>query len=281
MIAWRPLLSKQRIEGIKLWVARSPLAQNRLIILMRRVFHEMGADDSTHLAAGVAYYAIFSLFPLMVGLLLIVGLVITLEGIQQDMVVFIASSLPGSEQFVEDTLDEVIRLRGALGVGAFIGLLWSATGVFGAINRAVNRAWDVQQNRPFYIDKLRQIGMALTVGGLFLISTATTYAIELLDVGKGIPTQQLFLESIFRVVSWLITLSMFLLLYRFTPNSKTYWRYIWPGAVVAALLFEIAKSLFVWYLDSIASYRILENTGNLKKGAALADPWHDQERLWT
>ena len=48
---------------------------------------------------------------------------------------------------------------------------------------------------------------------------------------------------------------MFLLIYRYVPNCKTYWRYIWPGALVAAGLFEVAKGLFIWYLDNLASYR--------------------------
>ena len=51
-----------------------------------------------------------------------------------------------------------------------------------------------------------------------------------------------------------MTLMIFLLVYRFLPNCKTYWRYIWPGTVVVALLFEVGKSLFVWYLNNIATY---------------------------
>ncbi len=260
MLPWWPQLGKKRIERIKVWLARSPFARNRLVILMWRVFQEMGDDDATHLAAGVAYYAIFSLFPLLLGLLFIVGLVVTSEGVQQNFVGFVTDNLPGSEQFVEDTLGEVIRFRGVLGAGAIVGLLWSASAAFGAISRAVNRAWDVHQDRPFYIAKPRQIGMALVVGVLFLISTSATYAIELLtDSDLGIPGQQAVLELglaelAFRAIAWLITLSIFLLMYRFLPNCKTYWRYIWPGAVVAAVLIEIGKSLFLWYLNNLASY---------------------------
>ena len=255
MIPWWPQLSKQRVERIKAWLARSRFAQNRPVILVWRVVQEMGADDATHLAAGVAYYAIFSLFPLLLGLLFILGLVVTSEGVQQDFVGFVTDNLPGSEQFVEETLDGVIRYRGVLAVGALIGLLWSASAVFGAISRAVNRAWDVHQDRPFYIAKPRQIGMALVVGVLFFISTSATSAINLLaGLNLGIPGQQMFLELAFRAFSWLTILSIFLLIYRFIPNCKTYWRYIWPGALAASVLLEISKLLFLWYLNNFASY---------------------------
>jgi len=255
MIPWWPQLSKQRVERIKAWLARSRFAQNRPVILVWRVVQEMGADDATHLAAGVAYYAIFSLFPLLLGLLFILGLVVTSEGVQQDFVGFVTDNLPGSEQFVEETLDGVIRYRGVLAVGALIGLLWSASAVFGAISRAVNRAWDVHQDRPFYIAKPRQIGMALVVAVLFLISTSATSAINLLaGLNLGIPGQQMFLELAFRAFSWLMILSIFLLIYRFIPNCKTYWRYIWPGALAASVLLELSKLLFLWYLNNFASY---------------------------
>ena len=255
MLPWWPQLSKQRIERIRAWLARTRFARNRPVILMWRVIQEMAADDATHLAAGVAYYAIFSLFPLLLGLLFLVGLVGTSEEVKQDFVGFVTDNLPGSAQFVEDTLDGVIRFRGVLGIGALIGLLWSASAVFGAITRAVNRAWDVHQDRPFYIAKPRQIGMALAVGILFLLSSSVTYSLELLtEPASGIPGQQVFLMLAFRAVSWLITLSIFLLMYRFIPNCKTYWRYIWPGAVVASVLLEIGKTIFLWYLNNLASY---------------------------
>ena len=48
---------------------------------------------------------------------------------------------------------------------------------------------------------------------------------------------------------------IFLLMYKLLPNTKTYWRYVWPGAITSAILFEISKNLFILYLDSFASYQ--------------------------
>ena len=172
--------------------------------------------------------------------------------LQQQFLNFVTDNLPGSETFVVGNIEGVVRFRGALGIGALLGLLWAASAVFGGITRAVNRAWDIQQDRPFYIAKPRQIGMALAVGFLFLLSLSASSAIQLLiNWDLGIPGQVLFLDAGFgqvawRAIPWLLTFAIFLLIYRFLPNCKTYWRYIWLGAAIAAVLFEVGKSLFVW-----------------------------------
>ena len=262
------MISRPRIlilalwERTKAWTTSSHLVRNRFITLALRVIREMKDDDATHLAAGVAYYAMFSLFPLLLGFLAISGLVLNSEGLEQKFMDFVTDNLPGSEQIVKENVGQVVRFRGLLGIGAFIGLLWSASAVFGAINRAVNRAWDIRQDRPFYIAKPRQLAMALGVGILFLLSTSATSAIQVFtDPNRdlGVPGQDFLLgiglgHLALRMVPWAMTLLIFLMVYRFLPDCKTYWRFIWPGAVVASVLFEVAKSLFVWYLNNIATY---------------------------
>ena len=57
-----------------------------------------------------------------------------------------------------------------------------------------------------------------------------------------------------------LTLGTFLMIYKFMPNTKTYWRYIWPGAVVGALLFELAKNLFILYLNRFSSFENVYGT---------------------
>lgn len=241
-------------------IVNGPLVQSTPVRLAWRVLCEMRDDDATHLAAGVSYYAIFSLFPLILGFLAISGMILESADLQQKFLNFVTDNLPGSETFVVGNIEGIVRFRGALGVGAVVGLFWAASAVFGGISRAVNRAWDIQQDRPFYIAKPRQLGMALAVGFLFLLSLSASSAIQLLiNWDLGIPGQVLFLDAGFvqvawRAIPWLLTFAIFLLIYRFLPNCKTYWRYVWLGAAIAAFLFEVGKGLFVWYLTSYANY---------------------------
>ena len=254
--------TKDDRESFKAKWRQSGFANHKYSVLTGRVFKELGDDDATHLAAGVAYYAMFALFPLILAVLAIAGTLLDSSGQQENFVNFVTDNLPGSKGFVEDNLREVIKFRSVLGLGAVVGLLWSASAGMGAVARGVNRAWDVHRNRPFYVAKPLQIMMALAVGVLFLLSTLLTSAIELITDPRrdwGLPGQDFLLDLgiaslALRVAPFLINMVIFLLLYYFAPNCKTYWRYVWPGALIAAILFEVAKGIFIWYLDNLATY---------------------------
>ena len=240
----------------------SPVCRNKTLVLTARVAKEMQQIESTHLAAGVAYYALLSLFPLLLGLLALGGILLSSEGTYQGLLSFVTENLPGSKAFVEQNVGEVVEFRGVVGVGAILGFLWTASIGFGAVARSVNRAWGIRVNRPFYVAKPLHILMALAVGALFLISTSATSVIEVITDPErdfGIPAQEFFLQLglghlALRMVPWGINIFIFLMIYKFAPNCKTHWRYIWPGAVVAAVLLEVSKGLFLWYLDNVAIY---------------------------
>ena len=102
--------------------------------------------------------------------------------------------------------------------------------------------------------------MGLVTGGLFLLSTTATSIIQVFTkTQQAMPWQWFFLDpeagkAAVYLIPWAITLLIFLLIYRFEPRCQTYWRYVWPGAMVASLLFEGAKFLFVWYLGNLAVF---------------------------
>lgn len=138
--------------------------------------------------------------------------------------------------------------------------------MFGAVTRTVNRAWDIEQDRPFYIDKPRQILMALCVAPFFLLSLILTSGLQFI-ASEEIPFlgRLAFLEhnginALARPIPFIFTFLIFLFIYKFVPMTRTYWRYMWPGALVAALLFEVAKSLFIFYLDNYAAYERIYGT---------------------
>ena len=133
--------------------------------------------------------------------------------------------------------------RGSTGILSVVCLFWTASAMFGGINRAFRRAWRSRSNRHFLVNKLRHMVMALTVGILFCVSMAASTA------------ENQILNFVARLAPFAMTGLVFLLLYKFLPDAKTRWRHIWPGVLLAAVLFEIAKASFVLYLSEFADYR--------------------------
>ncbi len=234
--------------------------------LARRTWRELGDDHSADLAASIAYYAVLSLFPLALGLVSLFSLVLESDVVEQEVHRFFHTYLPGSQGILEANVESVNNIRGVLGILSLAGLLWSASLLFGAVTRAVNRAWDIEHDRPFYIDKPRQVFMALSVAPFFLMSLALTSGLQFLG-NEDIPVLGILafvehngINALARPVPLLFTFVIFLLIYKYTPRTETYWRYIWPGALVAALLFEAAKSTFIFYLDHYAAYERIYGT---------------------
>ena len=234
--------------------------------LTRRTWRELGDDHSVDLAASIAYYSILSLFPLAICLVSLFSFVLEADTVEAEVHQFFHTYLPGADGILEANVKAVQSIRGVLGIVSLLGLVWSASLLFGAITRTVNRAWDIEHDRPFYIDKPRQILMALCVAPFFLLSLILTSGLQFI-ASEEIPVlgRLAFLEhnginALARPIPFVFTFLIFLFIYKFAPLTRTYWRYMWPGALVAALLFEVAKSLFVFYLDNYAAYERIYGT---------------------
>lgn len=249
------------------------VSANPVLRLVIRTARELSADDATHMAASVSYYAMLSLFPLILALIALFSLFLDAGTVQGSVGEFMHSYLPGGDAFLEDNIRVIVRLRGAIGLLSLLGLFWSSSALFGAISRAVNRAWDVQKDRPFYIAKARHLTMALGVCVLFLLSFSITSSLEIVSriefplVGRLDFLAGEAADIVSRFLPFVFSLGIFIVIYRFVPNTKTYWRYIWPGALLAAILFEIAKVVFVYYVQRFANLE--ETYGSIASVAAL------------
>ena len=127
----------------------------------------------------------------------------------------------------------------------------------------VNRAWGIHRARPFHISRLRHLISLAFFGILLMTFVAGSSTLEILQrQDLGIPGQRIFLEAgmgqlLLQLTSWLVTFIIFIVIYRFVPNCRVFWRHIWLGAAVATVLLETAKIAFTWYLTNYANYNQL------------------------
>jgi membrane protein len=206
------------------------------------------------MAAGVSYYGILSVFPLILGLLAILGFFLPSETVQQVLFDLFSNIFPGSIDWLEESIENLIRLRGPIGIVGLIGLIWAGSAFFGAVSRAINRTWGVHKGRPYHLRKLRDLSMVLGIVILMLMSMGLTSLLSILSQSDvSLPGGAV--DFALRLFSFLAILVVFSIVYRYVPNTRVQWRYVWPGALAAAIAFEIAQILFATYLTTWANYQ--------------------------
>jgi len=213
------------------------------------------ADQCPTLAAGIAYRVLFSIAPLAIVLVSIFGLVLQDDSIRHDVVNAIVDVLPvtatGKRQ-VEDAITGIATPASAAGLVSLLVFVWAATGMMAAIRQGLERAMDVTESRPAVRGKL--VDLALVVGAALLV--LATVGLTLLgglvqkasgDVGEifGIGGGTLA-GGLIHVASFVVTIVVVLLLYRFVPARGLRFRDGLVGAIVTALLFRLIALLSGW-----------------------------------
>ncbi len=265
----RALIASNRVYRRGRLVARRLgqwLMSFTIVELAQRTWRELGDDFAVDLAASISYYAILSLFPLAIGLITLFSLVLEADAVEREVFRFFRTYLPGSGGILASNVEAVGNIRGILGIVSVVGLVYSSSLLFGAITRAVNRAWDIPHDRPFYIEKPRHFIMALSVAPLFIMSMTATTTLQLIDneelpvLGRLAFLNHDVINILARPLPFIFSLLIFLLIYKFAPYTRTHWRYVWPGALLSALLFDVGKSAFVFYLENYAAYERVYGT---------------------
>ena len=222
---------------------------------LKRAVKEFREDNLTDWAAALTYYGVLALFPALIFLVSILGLVG--QSATQPLIDNLTTVAPSSaKSIVGGALENLQGNRGAAGFAFAIGLLlalWSASGYIGAFIRASNAIYEVDEGRPFY--KLRPLQMGVTFLMVLLLALSalavvitgpiTKHVGNLIGLGS---TGQM----IFDIAKWpvlLVVVSlMFSILYYAAPNVKQPgFRWITPGGVVAVVGWVIASALFALY----------------------------------
>ncbi|KPJ79513.1 MAG: hypothetical protein AMS19_11100, partial [Gemmatimonas sp. SG8_23] len=232
---------------------------HRIVSSVRAV---MGARDRDS-AAAIAFWAFFSIFPLLLLAVGVTGFLFDSAAAQERLRQALDLAIPGSADFVERHVRSAVSLRGALGLVGAVGLLWSASAAIGAVSRTLDRVNGIEERSTPLITKLRQTGLAGVIVGIMVSSVALTGLLELLSASDLALLQRIGVET--RLTERLtgeagavfLTLVMFLLLYRLAPSSTIDWNDAIPGALLATFLFELAKRGFLLYLSVAADYDLV------------------------
>ncbi len=222
------------------------------------------------LAAGISYYVLFSIFPLLIFTVGVVGILLQDADLQQDIVNTVMNNIPLTEDQGRDDVTEAIQQVSAAGSGAIgiIGVLtmgWAASAMFGAVRRSINIASAIELNRPLVPQKLLDLSMVLFFTPFLLASIVATTALRAAQVRSyDIPVLGGLADDL-GTFWWLASILLpmvfsfflFMFLYALVPVKRPPLRYVIPGAVFAALLFELTKFGFSIYLENFSTYDVV------------------------
>lgn len=244
---------------------RSKLNAKSLFGLVKESFQEWQTDGALDLGAALAYYAIFSLAPLLLIVIGVAGLVWGREAVQGQLM----GQLQGlvGEQGGQ-AIQTMIANAGKHGSGVLativgvVTILFGATGVFVQLQTSLDHIWNVEPKPGggiwgFVRTRILSFGMVLGIGFLLLVSLVVTTAVSAVGAWATglLPAAKVLLEgATFMVTLALITL-LFAMIFKVLPDARIDWRDVWIGAAVTALLFTIGKFLIGFYLakSSVAS----------------------------
>lgn len=256
----RPIL-----RALHLRRAIQRLAQRRSSV--RLVLATMAAvmqNDNQQLMAGVAYYGMVSLLPFSVVVLQIIPLLLGEEGARTWFAAISSGVLPPNIDVSTLWPAQPPAVAGATGLVAFLGLLWGSFKLFGAVGLVVNRAWGIEPAQVGILGKTREYLFLSAMAIGLLISTVLTYvtfpnlavnALRTVQLGglAHMLEAQRWLPSL---LAWLLSVAVFLLVYRYVPERHVQWRWAVLGAVSASIIFEAAAYVFSFFFSYIAPQRL-------------------------
>ena len=239
--------------------------------LFQRSAAEYVRDDCGALAASISYYTLFSLFPLLIVVVAIAGLLIQDRGVQQDIVDEVLKNIPLNEGEGRDSVTNAVRdvagtASGALGILGLAGMAWAGSSLFGALRKALNTAFDDRESkRPFFQQKAIDLGLVLALAVFFLASIgataflriARTNSARLGALGDVADSAGPLWDLASYAIPLVFSVIAFTALYCLVPSRLRSPRDVWPGAVVAALVFEIAKLGFSAYIENFTHYNLV------------------------
>jgi membrane protein len=242
----------------------------RLGTLLFTSVKEFLKDECQNLAAQISYFALFSIFPLILVIVVIASLFLPADEVARERLI---AQFTGA--FPTNTIDVAAIVREAFkqlsrGQPLFIAfsiltLLWSGTGIFDSITNSLNKAWQTPGVKPRSIFESLFIRFILfLIFGLMLIGSIVVTLIydAVENFARNNEQLKFFLDHNFIwnffsfLIPWSLTFVTFTLIYQVVPQRKVTFKDVWPGALLATVLFEVVKIGFTFYIARFTNFSL-------------------------
>ncbi len=230
--------------------------------ILKETFSEFSANRVMRLSAALAYYAIFSIGPLLVLIIGVAGLVLGQEGVREQVQGQIQAQMGQKAAGMVETMMSAQDSGGSLlaTILGSVALVLGATGIFVQLQDALNTIWGVQPKPGRSIFRLLlaralSLGMVLLIALLLLLSMVMTGVVSAFSrqIGELISLPAWSIVAFNGLVSFAIISFLFALVFKFLPDVKIPWKAVWTGGIATALLFLVGNFVLGWYLGRQAT----------------------------
>lgn len=239
--------------------------------ILSQSFNQFHDNDLFTSAAAMSYFGLLALFPALLLLLTLSNSIPTGAQVLTQLV----KIFPGSADFLRTTIRSLENVSTGVIVSCVIVVLWAGSWVFSTIERALNRIWGTMP-RAFFHGRALTLGM-IGILGLILLGSVlfTSILVALQDLAARLPSRvferwavlamlgSAFWQMMFTIGSFLLSTSVFILVYRVMPNTHVRYRDTLPGAVASGILWEVAKNVFAWSLHYFHYNQIYGSVGTV------------------
>jgi membrane protein len=233
--------------------------------LLKQTVQEWLGDKAPQLGAALAYYTVFSLAPLILVLLAIVGVIFrddpagTWNKITEQMSYFLDPSAVQVVQSIAQKASEPGKSTIATIIGVALAIL-GASGVFGQLQDALNTIWGVKAKPGggiwgFLRNRFLSFAMVAGVCFLLLVSLTLESLLKAFShyVQTVLPGGIVVALAVYFIFDFAVVVLLFAMIFKFLPDVEIQWRDVWIGAVITTILFGIGKWLLGFYLGSGAA----------------------------
>jgi membrane protein len=228
------------------------ISGNRLNII-KDAIETFNITHANQASAGLAYFLIFSLFPLLLVLISAGSFFLSSEEVYLRVTQLVQENVPGSYDWLEENLRQILDQRGAVGIIGIATLLWAASGGFMSLAYNINLAWLEAPQRNFFQRRLIGLEMIAGLSGLFILSLIADSFINVLHI-LDLPFVAFLDLGLWKwgsnLVSWVVIFALFFSLYHWVPTVNVRAKAAMSGALLSSLSWKIATALFSLYIRS-------------------------------
>ena len=223
--------------------------------IIRTTVERFGKERGSEAAASLGYYAFFSIFPMVLVIIVIMSFFLDIEVVQAQLLSVLEGTMPGAENLVIENIKNVLELRGTVTFVALVSLAWSATSVFNILAININRAFPRAVRLDFIKGRLRALMIFFGLVLLLVLSLVASTLVGLIPVIK-LPIDGILLhETIFwKIGAFLLPILlnwlMFWALYQWVPTIRVSRRASCIGSFIAGAAWLLLNHGFTWFLSS-------------------------------